>query len=152
MRRSDRAITDGRKIEEIISTATVCRIGMCDKGIPYVVPVCFGYSDGTIYFHSAYEGKKIEILKRNNRVCFEFESDVNLLKSDQPCRYTMKYRSVIGFGLAYFVDDEREKKEAFDLIMRNYSGKFDSYSYKGLDKVLIIKIVVDSMTGKESGF
>ncbi len=58
MRRDDREITDLLEIESILYHAIVCRIGLTDGNEPYVVPVSFGYEEGTIYFHSAPEGKK----------------------------------------------------------------------------------------------
>ncbi len=153
MRRKDREITDPGVIEEIISASSVCRIAMCcDDGVPYLVPLCFGYVGGVIYLHSSREGKKVEAIKHNNRVCFEFDTDVMVIESDRPCGWSMRYRSVIGLGRAYFVEDEAEKKLALDAIMRNYSGLSNSRTYGDLRRVLIIKIVIESMTGKESGF
>ena len=35
------------------------------EGSPYIVPLCFGYDAGTLYFHSAPAGKKIDLLKNN---------------------------------------------------------------------------------------
>lgn len=152
MRRKDKEITDIKIIEEIIKNAKVCRIGMCSAGTPYVVPVCFGYSEGVIYFHSARKGKKIDFLKDNNRVCFEFDSDVDVLVSDDPCKWSMRYKSVIGYGRAYFVEDDKEKKKGMEIIMGNYSDCALSYNFKMLDQVVVIKILIDSITGKWSGY
>ena len=152
MRRKDKEIRDAKDIEKIIRESLVCRIGMCDGEMPYIVPVCFGYKDKVIYFHSAKEGKKIEVLKENNRVCFEFDTNVELLTSENPCKWSMRYRSVIGFGRAYFVEDEEEKKQALEIIMRNYSPSDGSYNFERMGKILVVKIIIDSMTGKQSGF
>ena len=74
MRRTDREITDLIEIESILNDAIVCRIGLADGGEPYIVPVCFGYLDGTIYLHSAMAGKKIcDDLKKIPRCCFEVD-------------------------------------------------------------------------------
>ena len=61
MRRKEKMIVDQRIIDEIIASAKVCRLGLADDNIPYIIPICFGYQAGTLYFHSAPEGKKIEI-------------------------------------------------------------------------------------------
>ena len=58
MRRKDREITDRAEIEAILNEAMVCRIGLADGGEPYVVPLCFGYEDGSVYIHSAPEASK----------------------------------------------------------------------------------------------
>ncbi|PID57865.1 hypothetical protein CSB45_06515 [candidate division KSB3 bacterium] len=73
MRRKDKEICDIQQIEAIITASTVCRLGLCLHGRPYVVPLNFGYNDRTIYLHSAQKGKKLDILRQNPRVCVEFD-------------------------------------------------------------------------------
>ena len=73
MRRNDREIKDRKEIDGIIRRCRVCRLAMCDDGQPYIVPLNFGYDGRFLYFHAAPEGRKIDIIKRNNRVGFEFD-------------------------------------------------------------------------------
>ena len=96
MQRKDKQINDIIAIEDILSRATVCRLGLCDGGRPYVVPLCFGYKENALYFHCAMEGKKLEILRKNENVCFEVDIDHETIKADQACEWGMKYKSVIG--------------------------------------------------------
>ena len=63
MRRKDKEIKDKAEIESIIKRATVCRIGLSENNVAYIVPMNFGYKDNSLYFHSAPMGKKIEIIK-----------------------------------------------------------------------------------------
>ena len=71
MRRKDREITDINEIETIIKRATHCQIGLVDNDEPYVVPVNFGYERNALYFHGALEGRKVELIQKNNKVCLE---------------------------------------------------------------------------------
>jgi nitroimidazol reductase NimA-like FMN-containing flavoprotein (pyridoxamine 5'-phosphate oxidase superfamily) len=151
VRRREKEITKKSLIESILQRAAVCRIGLCDQGTPYVVPVHFGYKDNCLYFHSATEGRKVDVLKQNNRVCFEVDLDVKLVPSDAPCKWSVQYLSVIGFGKASFVDDLQEKREALNVIMEHYSGRSYEYRDDALNDVAIIKVEIDSMTGKQSG-
>jgi nitroimidazol reductase NimA-like FMN-containing flavoprotein (pyridoxamine 5'-phosphate oxidase superfamily) len=64
-------------------SATVCHLGLADGGEPYVVPVNFGYANDCLYFHSAQSGHKIDLLKRNPRVCFEIDTDLQILKTEK---------------------------------------------------------------------
>jgi len=68
MRRKEKEITDSAEIEQIIRKARVCRLGLVDDREPYVVPVCFGYEKNAFYFHCAPEGRKIELIKKNNHI------------------------------------------------------------------------------------
>ena len=120
MRRSDREISDRVEIESILNDAQVCRIGLSDGFEPYIVPLCFGYIDGTIYLHSAMSGKKIEILKKNPQCCFEVDQCQTITRTEQPCAIEMRYKSVIGFCRVYFISDRKEKKHGLNCIMHHY--------------------------------
>jgi len=152
MRRSDKEITDKKAIEDIILRSKVCKLAMCEENMPYIVPLCFGFKNNTLYFHSAPKGKKIDILKKNPNVCFEFEIFTQVIKSAEACKWGMKYRSVIGFGKASFIsDDDDLKRQAFDIIMNQYADGSFIYEEALLKSIVIIKVDIHSMTGKQSG-
>lgn len=153
MRRRDREIVDSAELESIIGAATVCRLAMSEDDRPYIVPLCFGYKDGNLYFHSAEEGKKLEMLRSNSYVCFEMDIDHEVVRADLPCDSEMKYRSVIGFGRASFVDEVEEKRMALDIITSHYSegNAEETYVYpeQKLARTVIIKVKIESLTGKK---
>lgn len=151
MRRKEREINDLKAIELIITTSQVCRLALSDGDQPYIVPLCFGYRDNALYFHSAIEGKKIEIIRKNPNVCFEFEKDVDLVRADIPCGWGMKYQSVIGFGHASVIEDAEDKMDAAKIIMSQYSDHEFEFNKDSLNKALIIKVEISGMTGKKSG-
>jgi uncharacterized protein len=152
MRRKDREITNIDEIEKIINQAKVCRIGLSLNDQPYVFPICFGYADNVLYLHSAKQGKKIDIIKQNNKVCFEIDIDQQpVINLDNPTNSDMLYKSVIGFGKAYFVEDKAEKIKALEYIIKHYAGDKPHGDYKkSLDFVQVIKIAIDNMTGKSN--
>lgn len=152
MRRKDKEITDTEVIDDIICQSTVCRLALSETNQPYIVPVCFGYRNRTLYVHSAREGKKIDILRKNNNVCVEFDVDHEIVKANQACKWGIKYRSVTCYGTASFVDDDREKREALDVIMAHYSTGSFEYNDRNLADSIVIKIEIESMTGKQSGY
>ena len=120
MRKKEFEITDFSEIEEILDRAEVCRLGLADGGVPYIVPMNFGYRDRTLYFHTGHAGKKIDIIRKNSTVCFEVEIDAALIRSDTACGWGMAYRSVLGTGTARFIEDAAGRKEALDIIMAHY--------------------------------
>ncbi|MCK4392110.1 pyridoxamine 5'-phosphate oxidase family protein, partial [Candidatus Bipolaricaulota bacterium] len=88
MRRRDKEITDQAQIKDILDRASVCRIALCDNNVPYIVPVNFGYAGDCLYIHCASEGRKVDILRRNPKVCFEVDIDHALVAGATPCSYT----------------------------------------------------------------
>ncbi len=152
MRRKDKEINDIASIEDIILKARVCRLALSENGQPYIVPLCFGYKDNIFYFHSAREGKKLDILRSNNNICFEIDIDHELSKEENACDCSMKYKSVIGFGKAVFIEDIETKRKALDIIMQHYSDGSFEYPVDTIKNTAIIRVEVDSMTGKKSGY
>lgn len=150
MRRKEKEITDRSEIEAVIKKALVCRLAMADENGPYIVPLCFGFRNNTLYFHSATHGKKLDILRNNPRICFEIEGDCGIRSGDRACEFSMRYSSIIGFGTAEFVEEPGAKRDALDVIMAQYSdGKF-TYTESVIKKTAIIKVDIDAMTGKAS--
>lgn len=155
MRRSDKEIKDKNCIEGILKKALVCRIAICDNETPYIVPMNFGFKDNCLYLHSASEGLKIDMIRKNNRICFEADIETEILTADNACNWGMKYYSVIGFGKAHFIEENNEKRNALDVIMQKYSSKPDEtfeYSKSSLDKIIVINVEIESLTGKKSGY
>ncbi len=149
VRKKDREITDIDEIERVIRKAIRCLIGLVDGDEPYVVPVCFGYERNALYFHGALEGRKVELIKRNNKICFEIDTDVEVVKSEKPCKWAMQYKSVIGMGRAYILEKDEEKYYGLKLIMRQYSGGEFNFSKSELDSVLVVRVDIRSITGKQ---
>lgn len=152
MRRKDKEIRTREEIVEIIERAAVCRLGLCSENVPYVVPLNFGYSGGCLYLHSAREGRKMDMIRANPRVCFEIDIDAELIPSDQPCDWGMKYASVIGFGTASVLEDPEEKKRGLNAILAHYGSRpLQPYPESVLEHTAVIRVRVEEMTGKRSG-
>ena len=151
MRKKEKEITDIEEIEKIIRKAMVCRISLVDNDESYIVPVCFGYERDALYFHGASEGRKVELIKKNNKICFEIDTDVEVVKTEKACGWTMKYRSVIGVGRACILENDEEKSHGLKLIVRQYSQGDFSFPESALDSVLVVRVDIESITGKQSG-
>jgi uncharacterized protein len=152
MRRKDKEIRDRNIIEQLLTGSDICRIAMIDGNRPYIVPLNYGYDGSALYFHSASAGKKIDILKLNNRVCFEIEYHNEIIRDEIPCEWTAKYRSLIGYGRIEFIADFEEKKKGLDVIMTHY-GKTGINTYKdnNIENIIILKLNIDEISGKQSG-
>ncbi len=151
MRRADRQIANRSEIDEIIRGCEVCRLGFAAGGAPYVVPVAFGYDGGSLYFHTARKGKKIDCIRENPRVCFEMDRDVQLIahKMD-PCEWGFSFESVIGHGVVVEVFETEEKVHGLNQIMSHYSGAEWRFKPMAVDKTRVWRIPVESVTGKRS--
>ncbi len=150
MRRKEKEITKKEEIEKILKQSHVCRLAMVDEDKPYLVPMNFGYSDGCLFFHCAKQGRKIDLIKKNPNICFEVDELIRLKKASLACDWGIDFKSVIGSGKAQFLEDSKEKKNALNIIMSQYSDRSFEYPDEMLEKTLVIKVVIDEMTGKQS--
>lgn len=154
MRRKDREITDSAKIKEVIADCQCCRLAFCDREKPYIVPLSFGYTerDGKIvfYFHSAQEGRKIDLIRRTGYAGFEMDTHYKLNESETACGWSARFRSVIGGGRVSIVETEAEKREGLQVIMRHLTGK-DQWEFEEnmLKVVCVFKLEVEELSCKE---
>lgn len=150
MRKSERKIEDPTIIQKILTDSVICRVAMFDNEYPYIVPLNYGYKDNALYIHCAQEGKKIDLIKRNNKVCFEIEDSYKIVESEVSCEWTTKYRSLIGTGEVEILTDFDEKKKGLDIIMNQHGKMENAYSDKLVDRVFILKLNINSISGKQS--
>ncbi|MDR2729875.1 MAG: pyridoxamine 5'-phosphate oxidase family protein [Treponema sp.] len=155
MRRKDREITNLNEKLEIISKCKVCRLALAEDNVPYVVPLNFGYSFDneilTLYFHGAKEGRKIDILRKNDQACFEMDCDTKLIEAKTASNYSYAFKSIIGSGKVYFIDDAQEKHRALNFLMKHQTGNDTEYCFSDSDlaRTAVYKLVVDEFSGKK---
>lgn len=149
MRRKEKEITSEEELTQIIKNENVLRLGLSVDDKPYIVPLNYGYHNKIFYIHCAKEGKKLDMINQNSNVCFEIDTNHKLVVGDIACKYTMHYQSIIGFGNATILTQADEVIEGLDIIMKQFSDDKFTYSDSVLNRVAIIKITVDEMTGKE---
>jgi nitroimidazol reductase NimA-like FMN-containing flavoprotein (pyridoxamine 5'-phosphate oxidase superfamily) len=152
MRRDERQITDRAEIDAVIRGSRTCRLGMSDGNQPYVIPLCFGYDGSAFYFHCAPEGRTLDILQKNPRVCVEFDIAGDVIEAERACSWSIDFQSVIAFGTALLVEEPEEKRKGLSLVMAQYSRPGQAFSFPdaGVSRVTVIKVVVDEITGKQS--
>jgi uncharacterized protein len=150
LRRAEKEIASQQEILEVIQKAVVCHLAFMDGDEPYIVPMNFGYQDNSIYLHSAAEGRKIDLLKKNKKVGFELEIDVETVAGSIPCNWSMKYRSITGWGKAEILEGNKAKILGLNIIASHYTlGKLD-FPEENLDKITVIRVGIEKLSGKKS--
>lgn len=159
MRRKDREVLGDENIAKIIEQCTTCHVAMVDDanaGMPYVIPLSFGYSlEGGIlelYFHCAHVGKKLDCIRKNPNVAFSMCVENRIeIHEDVYCKSGRFYASVVGQGKAEIIEDIAEKCRCLSLLMeRQASGvphKFE-FTPEQAATVTVFKITSPNFTGK----
>ncbi|MBK9390044.1 MAG: pyridoxamine 5'-phosphate oxidase family protein [Bacteroidetes bacterium] len=103
-----------------------------------------------LFFHCAPEGRKIELIKKNNYICFEMDTDHLLYSGEKDCDWGMNFSSVVGYGRITIVSDHEEKRKGLDCIMAHYSDRKDfSYDEKIMSRTAVLRIDIEEITGKQ---
>ena len=165
MRRKDREVLGDENIAKIIDLCTTCHVAMVDDaGVPYVIPLSFGYSlnNGVLelYFHCAHVGKKLDCIRKNPNVAFSMCVENRIeIHEDVYCKSGRFYASVVGQGKAEIVEDSAEKCHGLSLLMERQAAdsahspqaaathKFE-FTPEQAATVTVFKITSTSFTGK----
>ena len=135
--------------EQFLTCTRIGRLGVMTEEGPYVVPVGFAYAGGKIFFHTCNKGLKIESLRRSSNICFEV---------DEALSDGTMYKSVVVFGTAEIIEDERKMIPFLQKLIDKYRVpiSFEEYMSKpGRDKeeelkaVRVCLITPKRMTGRK---
>ncbi|MBN1683785.1 pyridoxamine 5'-phosphate oxidase family protein [Candidatus Bathyarchaeota archaeon] len=153
MRRQDKEITDKEVMEDFLRDQEVGRLATSLDGKPYVVPINFVYTNGKIIFHSHINGKKMEIISKNQFICFEVDTYTKK-EADNPCNYSYNYMSVIIYGRTNIITDNKKKLNYLKTFINKYAyemgGSFEMDDLLKFKNLILVEVNIDSMTGKKS--
>jgi|Deesub1362A_J573_1020465.scaffolds.fasta_scaffold00098_69 hypothetical protein len=154
MRRSERKM-DKKGIDEVLVETLIGNLATTRDGVPYTIPIQFLYEpkDKAIYFHGASEGRKIDNIKENPKVCFSAFQLIGLICADKACEYDQSFRSVVIFGTATFVKDADKKFEVLKGFMEKYAKDHPApipVTRSMAARTTIIKLSIDEISGKQN--
>lgn len=148
MRRKDRQIESRAEHYTLLDKADVLRLALWDGTEPYVVPLNFVRVEDAVCFHSAAAGRKIDILRERPQVCFVVEGASEILPGADGGDCTTIYESVIGWGVASFVEEDIEKNEILSALNRKFGAKEGPFPSALLARTAVVRVAIERMTGK----
>lgn len=152
MTRRELEVTDPAQIQHILDESKVLHLGLVDEGMPYIVPMNYGYrleaGKLTLYLHSAAKGYKLDVIAKNPVCCFEMECGLEPFEGKIACQYGVSYYSLMGRGTACIVQDMGEKMEAMSILMKTQTGKDFEFNERLVSIVSVIRIDVSDYTAK----
>ena len=128
------------EIDEFVLTQKIGRVGCHVDGETYVVPVIYGWDADCIYVYTT-EGKKVDMMRANRRVCFEIDE------------YSSNggWRSVIAQGLFEELESD-DASRALQIITERVSSNRDtsgSRSRGGGRDPVAFRIRTTDVTGRK---
>src|SRR5450830_1272693 len=153
MRRKEYEVTDTAVIRRILGRATLCRVAMVDCSEPYMVTMNCGWDGEHLLLHAAIQGRKLDILHANPRVCVEVNEDIQLVTGATGEECTANDVTVIGTGTVSFVLDSSAKSRDLNVIIGQcHPGVPEEvFSDTALSRVVVLEVQFDHLSCKAKG-
>ena len=153
MKKKEKEAGGKSEVEEIIRRCKTCNLAMNDINAPYIVAMNYGYrfqgdNKLELYFHIPREGRKVDLLRKSNEVCFEMSLEGEPALPDAPSKPERFFSTVVGFGEAVFLHDIAEKCDALSVLLKHQTGNDASFTEEEAKSVCVFKIVSTNFAGK----
>ena len=140
------------EIDDLLRKQIVGRIGCNYDNDVYIIPMSFAYDGKYVYCHS-FEGKKMKMMRKNPKVCFQVDEMKNM----------GNWKSAIAWGEFEELTDKKERNNALEILLQRrlpfisslttHLGEtwpFSSKSEDELDKIpgIVFRIFIREKTGK----
>lgn len=137
------------EMERLLKEEKVGYLGLSLGGKPYVVPLDYCYSEGRIWFHCGFTGKKLDILKRNPQVCFTVARQTGEMRehAGDPCHVDSD--SVICYGRAKVLEDIVEREIALNSFNRSFRPGAADVPLERVKNCCVVEITIFEMTGRQ---
>lgn len=140
------------EIDDLLHKQIVGRIGCTYENEIYIIPMSYAYDVEYVYCHS-YEGKKMEMMRKNPKVCFQVDEMKDM----------GNWKSVIAWGDFEELTDKKEKTKALKILLQRplpfissittHLGETWPFSEKDGDELnkipgIVFRISIKTKTGK----
>ncbi len=157
LRRADRAMRDPDDIEALLQRGRFGYAATTSGDQPFLHPTTFWYdrSARRIYFHGARQGRTLENVTQNPRVCFGVAEMGRLLPAEKACNFSLEYASVCVFGRVRLVEEEGEKRRGLQGLLDKYFPElrpikdYSPITQAQLSKTTVYAIEVEAWSGKQ---
>ncbi|OQY92932.1 MAG: pyridoxamine 5'-phosphate oxidase [Sphingobacteriales bacterium UTBCD1] len=97
---------NNQEIENVLKSQIIGRLACYADGVVYVVPISYAY-DGEYIYARALEGMKIEMMRKNPKVCFQTDKMENLAN----------WESIVVWGDFEELKSDSERDHAIKTLM-----------------------------------
>jgi nitroimidazol reductase NimA-like FMN-containing flavoprotein (pyridoxamine 5'-phosphate oxidase superfamily) len=143
--------TDKQYMEQLLCEGDVGYLAFASAE-PYVIPINYAYCNGRILFHCALEGKKLDLIRADPRVCFAVARQEGHPAPHAGDACDNPFESVLCWGDARIIDDLQERQAILNEFQTRFDTperKRDPVSLERTEKCGAVEIVVTRMTGRK---
>lgn len=147
-----RGSVERETIYQILDEAFICHVGFTVDEQPYVIPTGYARIGDQLLIHGSAASRMLRALSWEVDVCVTVTLIDGLVLARSAFHHSMNYRSVMIFGRAQIVSDEREKLEALRAFTEHVvPGRWKDVrqpSENELKATLVLALVIDEASAK----
>jgi len=144
------------EMEHILKQAEVGRLAVNDNSTPYIIPLNFAYVNGKIGFHCDWKGKKLDLIAKNPRCCFEVDEYMGEVSYHYDALCHLDYDSVLATGTARIEKDEEAIWRFFQELHAKYKAIYRKpieeggkvFDRKRVGEACCVAIDIEELTGR----
>lgn len=150
-RHTERGSFDREVVHAIIDEAYLAHVGFVVDGQPRVLPMTYGRDADVLYLHGAVANAMLRAAT-DAEICVTITLLDGLVLARSAFNHSMNYRSVVLLGRAARVDDDAEKRRAFDVIVEHVlpgrSAEARATSPSELRATLVLRLPIAEASAK----
>src|SRR5579863_7743432 len=142
---------DRETINAIIDAGIICQVGYIFDGQPYVTPTSHWRIDDHVYWHGSSASRMLKTQEAGVPVCFTVTHLDGIVFARAAMNHNVLYRSVMAFGLAEVVSEEK-KREALAVFNDRLSPGLWAYAREPSEQewraTKVIRLRLDDVSAK----
>ncbi len=157
IRRSDRAVNDEAWMKALLQRAPIGILATVHDGQPFLNSNLFIYdeTEHAIYMHTARLGRTRANVEIDERVSFSVYEMGRLLPAATALNFSVEYASIVIFGTATLISDEKQANDALHLLLHKYAPHLQrGQDYREvvpeeLTRTSVYRISIEEWSGKK---
>jgi nitroimidazol reductase NimA-like FMN-containing flavoprotein (pyridoxamine 5'-phosphate oxidase superfamily) len=146
-----RGVYEEKVVHEILDAGFIGHVGFSVEGQPFVIPMAYGREGRTIYLHGATSSRLINHLRKGVPACITVTHLDGVVLARSAFHHSMNYRSVVVFGKAFEVSDEK-KGQALEVISEQVlKGRWHTArkpNAKELKATSVVELTIEDASAK----
>lgn len=142
---------DEQTIHEVLDAGFVCHVGFVVKGQPFVIPTAYGREGNKIYIHGATKSRMMMAANEGIPVCITVTHVDGIVLARSAFHHSMNYRSVVVFGKAVEVSEEKKEHALFVISEQILKGRWDESrlpNEKELKATMVLAVEIEEASAK----
>lgn len=130
----------------------VCHVAFADLNQPFVIPVLYGRDGDRLFLHGSAASRLLRQLATGIPACLSVALLDGVVLARSAFHHSVNYRSVVAFGTATLVTDQKAKLRALEVISEHLiPGRWRevrSPSSKELKATAVIEFLIEEASAK----